>query len=78
MLRQLVDRIAQGRSWTVEELAGELGTTPQLVTAMLEDLARRGYLKPVGAACSGACASCSMSAGCIKGAFEQVWTVQNG
>ena len=78
MLRQIMDRIAQGGSWSVEDLARELGTTPRLVTAMLEDLARRGYLKPVGAACSGACASCTMSVGCIKGTFEQVWTVESG
>ena len=75
MLRQIMDRIAQGGSWSVEDLARELGTTPQLVTAMLEDLVRRGYLKAVGAACGGGCASCSMAGGCIKGAFEQVWTV---
>lgn len=75
MLRQIMDRIAQGGSWSVEDLARELHTTPQLVTAMLEDLARRGYLKPVGAACGDACASCTVAGGCIKGAFERVWTV---
>ena len=75
MLRQIMDRIAQGGSWSVEDLARELHTTPQLVTAMLEDLARRGYFKAVGATCSGACASCTMVGGCIEGAFEQVWAV---
>jgi hypothetical protein len=76
MLRQIMDHIALGVSWSIEDLARELDTSPQLVTAMLEDLARRGFLKPVGAACSGACTSCTMSSGCVKGAFEQVWAVQ--
>jgi len=75
MLRKIIERIAQGGSWSVEDLASELGTTHELMTAMLEDLERRGYLKPAGAGCSRACASCTMSAGCIKGAFDRVWIV---
>ena len=75
MLKQILDCLADGRSWTVETLAGELGTTPEMVTAMLDQLVRQGYLKPVGGACSGECASCSMAQGCIKGMGSRLWTL---
>ena len=65
MLKQLLNCVAAGRTWTTESLAQALGTTPELVTLMLEDLTRRGYLKAVGDACHGACASCSLAGHCV-------------
>ena len=75
MLKQILDRVADGRSWTVETLAGELGTTPEMVTAMIDQLVRQGYLKPVSGACGGGCASCSLAQGCIKGTGSRLWTL---
>jgi DeoR/GlpR family transcriptional regulator of sugar metabolism len=62
MLKALLDRIAQGGTWTVESLARELDTTPALVDMMLDDLERQGHLKRVQAGCSSHCASCPLSA----------------
>jgi predicted ArsR family transcriptional regulator len=74
MLRELMRRIEQGGPWTTEALARELDTSPEMVAAMLEDLARRGYVKPVESGCGGACAHCSMAAKCATGSPQRVWT----
>jgi DNA-binding Lrp family transcriptional regulator len=75
MLRQILSRVQEGGTWTVADLAEELDATPELVEAALEELSRRGYLKPVGAACSGSCGACPLAAGCVRGGAKRVWTV---
>jgi DNA-binding MarR family transcriptional regulator len=75
MLKQILQRIADGGTWTVETLARELNATPELVTAMVEQLVRQGYLKPAGSACDRRCASCSIAQACVKGMGDRVWTL---
>ena len=78
MLKQILGRVSEGGVWTVEGLAREMRTTPELITAMLDDLVRLGYLKPVGGACGGACASCPMDGCCVTGPAQKVWTLNAG
>ena len=75
MLRGILQRLTAGGAWTVRRLAEELDTTPQLVEAALDELARRGYLRPVGAACTASCASCPLTTGCVRGTGERVWAL---
>ena len=71
MLRQILDRLRAGGTWTVEELARDLGTSVPLVETALEDLARRGYLVPAAGSCSsGGCAACGAAGSCIRGAAK--------
>jgi hypothetical protein len=76
VLRQILAHLGEGRPWTVEALADELDTTTEVVLLAIEDLVQRGYLRPVGASCGGACSSCSMAAGCVKGLSSpsRAWT----
>jgi predicted ArsR family transcriptional regulator len=73
MLREMMRLIAQGGPWTTETLARELGTSPEMVAAMLEELARRGYLKAVESECSGTCAHCPMATQCATGSPQRIW-----
>jgi FeoC-like transcriptional regulator len=82
MLKQILERIRTGGSWTVKALADELDTTPEMIVTLLEDLAQRGYLKSGAlqsgggcAACGGGCGSCSTSASCVRGTADRVWTL---
>jgi len=82
MLKQLLKHIAEGGTWTTESLAQALNTTPELVTAMLEDLTRQGYLKAVGDACNRACASCSLAGHCVASnagcdTSKRAWTLNS-
>jgi len=75
MLAQLLELLREGGTHRVADLARELETTPELVEAMLEDLARRGYLKRVGGGCSPHCTGCALVGLCTAGAGGQVWTL---
>jgi len=76
MLTRLLELLRMGGTHRVAELARELKTTPQLVEAMLEDLARMGYLKRVGGECGGGCASCPLAGLCTTGADNgRVWAL---
>ncbi len=76
MLNRLLELLRMGGTHRVTELARELETTPQLVEAMLEDLARMGYLKRVGGECGGGCAACPLAGLCATGADNgRVWAL---
>jgi len=65
MLDRLVSILKTNGPHTVHELAEKLGTTPALVQMMLDDLARRGYLRRVNESCDSKCAGCSLRIGCV-------------
>lgn len=72
MLEELLRRLGAGVT-SIRELARDLGTTPTLVEAMLEELERRGLVTSV-ASCSGACQGCSVS-GCLSTWRGRAWTL---
>jgi hypothetical protein len=67
MLNRLLELLQAGGTHRVADLARELETTRELVEVMLDDLARMGYLKPVGGECGGGCAGCSLAGLCAAG-----------
>jgi len=83
MLNRLLELLRAGGTHRVTDLARELETTPGLVEAMLENLARMGYLKQVGGECGEKCAACPLGGLCAAGApstspgtgGDRVWTL---
>jgi DNA-binding Lrp family transcriptional regulator len=67
MLDRLLELLREGGTRQIRDLAVELDTTPELVEAMLEDLARMGYVKRIGSACSSECTACPLSGTCVAG-----------
>jgi hypothetical protein len=67
MLDELLQSIAEGGVHSTEELAKRLSVSQPLLDMMLEDLARRGYLRAVGNGCDMGCAGCSLGGCCIAG-----------
>jgi hypothetical protein len=65
MLEQLVHEIRAGGTLETSALAARLGTTPQLIAAMLEHLQRSGLIQPY-AGCSDGCFGCSLKDACNK------------
>lgn len=63
MLEQLLAEIRSGGTLEVGALSKKLGTTPQLVEAMLEHLQRAGYIRPYEN-CGEGCNGCSLKAQC--------------
>ncbi len=81
MLNELLDLLREGGTRRIVDLAQELGTTPELVETMLEDLARMGYVKHVASQCSEKCSTCPMSDMCAAGRGSpeegngRIWTL---
>jgi hypothetical protein len=63
MLEKLLAEISSGGTFETGELAARLGTTPELLVAMLEHLQRSGYIQPLQT-CNDACGGCSLSKTC--------------
>lgn len=64
MLEQLVKEIQAGGTLETGALASRLGTTPQLIEAMLEHLQRSGLVQAYS--CSDGCLGCSLKDACAK------------
>lgn len=63
MLRQLLEKVAEGQIGSVPELADALDTSPMMVEAMIGTLERRGWLERVGD-CGDPCAGCPSERSC--------------
>jgi Mn-dependent DtxR family transcriptional regulator len=63
MLDRLLVEIRTGGTFETGILAARLGTTPELMEAMLEHLRRAGYLKPYRK-CDDICNGCSLYEAC--------------
>jgi Mn-dependent DtxR family transcriptional regulator len=75
MLEELLRRLAQGGTRSLSELARELGVSDELLGQMIEDLARRGYLRSLAGSCDDRCACCPLAGTCTVGGLKQIWTL---
>lgn len=66
MLERLVAEIRQGGTLQPSRLAGRLNVSVDLVNMMLEDLARRGLIAEVNAACGQPCRGCPLVGECVS------------
>ena len=75
MLNRLIELLRVGGTHRVGDLARALGTTPQLVEAMLETLTRMGYLRQLGDSCGAHCGSCPVAGMCTAESTGRVWAL---
>jgi len=81
MLTRLLSLLKEGGTRRVLDLADELDTTPELIEAMMEDLARMGFVKTVGSQCCAKCEGCPLAGTCAagcpasSGSAGQVWVL---
>ena len=74
MLMQLLRLVAEGDVHSYATLAGQLGVSTGLLEQMLQDLARMGYIAPVGGACdTSQCHHCPLGGSCATDAQGHVW-----
>lgn len=75
MLERLLHEIRAGGTLEASALAAKLGTSPQMVAALLEHLQRAGYLRNYET-CTDACDGCGLKQQCDpqkKRAGVQLW-----
>ena len=76
MLFKLLELIKRGGLQRPQDLASELGVSPDLLESMLLDLERMGYLVPLGMDCSiDSCARCGVGCAVAAGAGKRGWTL---
>ncbi len=75
MLRELIRTIAEGQAHSQIELARRLRVSEGLVEQMLEDLARAGYLEPVGGGSAEGCAGCPLARTCVTAQSRKAWVL---
>ncbi len=71
MLEQLVNEIRAGGTLETRTLAARLGTTPQLIEAMLGHLQRSGLIQAY-VSCNDGCHGCSLQDACNKQAQSTI------
>jgi hypothetical protein len=76
MLEKLLHEIRAGGTFETGTLAAQLGTTPQLIEAMLEHLQRSGLIQDY-VNCGDGCHGCNVRGDCNKPAQSAVRLWQN-
>ena len=76
MLKRLLELMAEGGVHSYATLAGQLGVSTGLLEQMLQDLARMGYVAPVGGACdTSQCRHCPLGGRCTTDTRGNVWVL---
>lgn len=75
MLEQLLNEIDAGGTLQTNVLAARLGTSPQLVAAMLGHLQRLGFLSDY-TDCSSGCSGCGLEHACSVRPSIRLWQQQ--
>ena len=75
MLAKLQAILQRGGAVTIDQAARELGTSPEMVRALLDHLARTGGLRQMAASCESACGGCVLARECGRSTQGQVWQV---
>ncbi|RPI58252.1 MAG: hypothetical protein EHM56_02270 [Chloroflexi bacterium] len=76
MLEELLRQLGRGGVQSYQDLTGALSISEPLLEAMLENLARLGYLRPVESCRGGACHGCSAgSDGCSVHGQGRLWSL---
>ena len=76
MLMRLLRLIAEGSVLSYAAIAGQLDVSTDLLGQMLQELARMGYLAPVGAECdTSKCRHCPLGGTCSTDMQGNVWTL---
>jgi DNA-binding Lrp family transcriptional regulator len=75
MLEQLMSILKRGGAASIDQLAVELNTTPQMVTQLVEYLEQAGRLKKIGAGCKQPCSGCYLARECHLIAHGRIWQI---
>ncbi len=65
MLTKLMDEILANGTARTDLLAQRMGTSEEMVKAMIDDLKRRGLLTEINLGCGEACNGCQLANNCL-------------
>jgi Mn-dependent DtxR family transcriptional regulator len=78
MVERLLNLLQRGGTITIDQLARELETSPEVVSGMIDHMARQGWLKSLVENCHVACAGCAVARECGRGEKARTWVSAEG
>lgn len=75
MLEKLTAILKRGGTVTVDQMARELDTSPEMVGQMLDHMASAGWLRQLEASCASTCDQCVFARDCVRNTQSRVWQV---
>jgi hypothetical protein len=75
MFDKLMTLLKRGGTVTVDEVARQLDTTPEVVAGMIDHMTRTGQLRPMNVSCDLVCNQCLLVRDCQKPNRSRVWLV---
>jgi DNA-binding IscR family transcriptional regulator len=73
LLERLLHTMAEGPAHSISALAQELDVSEEMVSRMIQDLVRLGYLRSMATDCADACAACPLAGSCVLRGAPRVW-----
>ncbi len=74
MLQQILRLMSEGAANTQDELAKSLGVSAPLLSQMLGQLTRQGYLREAEQ-CGSGCTGCALATACGEPQALRIWTL---
>ncbi len=78
MFDKLLGLLKRGGTLTIDQAARELDTTPEVVSGMIDHMARAGWLRSMSASCDPHCGECLFVRDCTRADHQRVWLATDG
>jgi hypothetical protein len=59
-------------------MARELDTSPEVVSSLIDHMARQGWLRAMSASCDSACDTCMFARDCVRVEKARTWVSTDG
>ncbi len=73
MFDKLMARLKRGGTVTIDQMAHELDTSPEVVSEMIDHMARQGWLRSMTASCATGCTECWFASDCARADNQRIW-----
>jgi hypothetical protein len=73
MLDRILLLMKRGGTLTLDQMARELDTTPEVVSGMIDYMTRQGWLRTMSASCDSACSACLFARDCLRSDQQRIW-----
>ncbi len=73
MFDKLMSMLKHDGTVTVDQMARELATTPEVVNGMIDHMVRVGSLRQMSATCDTTCSECMFARDCARVGQSKVW-----
>ena len=73
MLDKIMALLKRNSTVTIDQMARELDTSPEMVSGMIDHMTRQGWLRSMSASCDTGCGECLFARDCTQADNKQVW-----